>query len=185
MNQLKKIIGILIAIPAIASASSDDNFRVINGTYKVKDTVVTEKLKINGEVVLGQGTVVNEMMIINGILNAEGADFKRRLIVNGNASIKQSKFHENASFNGNLTVSDSEFLGYLYLHVQQSDYFNCRLNYIFAEKNPYTNAKEIIFLKNGSLVNGDVMFESGNGEIHLDANSQIKGKIYGGSKIFS
>ena len=42
---LKKALTMLIAIPVIAEASPDTEFRVINGSYKVNNIVITEKLK--------------------------------------------------------------------------------------------------------------------------------------------
>jgi hypothetical protein len=185
MKQLKQIITTLIAIPAIAEASSDQDFKVINGSYKVSDTVVTEKLKINGEAVLGQGTVVKEMMVINGSLKAQGVKFEAELFANGNADIKQVRLQADAHFNGNLNASDSEFFKKFYALSQQSDYSNCQFKDIVIKKNPYINTKQIIRLMNNSIVNGDVIFESGKGEVYLDANSQIKGEVHGGRKIYS
>ena len=90
-----------------------------------------------------------------------------------------------AHFSGNLTADDCESFNQFIVFAQESDYSNCHFKEIVIKKNPYIDSKQVIRLKNKSIVNGNVTFESGNGEVHLDANSQIKGEVHGGRKIYS
>src|SRR5688572_25649362 len=93
---LKKVLRLLITLPAISDATSGHAFRVINGSYSESNNVITEKLKINGAAVLGEKTVIKETIIVNGSLKANGVTFESELISNGSATLENSWLKENA-----------------------------------------------------------------------------------------
>lgn len=185
IKRLKQAITTLIAIPALAEASTDQDCTIINGSYKVSNMVITEKIKVNGEAILGQGTLVKEVMVINGSLKAQGVTFEAEMFANGKADISQVKLQGNAHFSGKVTASDCQSFEKFILFAQKTDFSNCHFQDLLIKKNPYFNTKQIIRLKNNSVVNGDITFESGNGEVYLDNSSQVKGEVHGGKKVYS
>lgn len=172
----------MLIIPTIADASLNQDFRVINGSYSVSNAVITEKLKINGEAILGENTIVKNTMIVNGKLQATKATFEAEIFFSGNIVIHDSWINNNAQFNGDIIVTNSQFSKNFSLLAQKSTYSACHFNNVIIQKNPYVNTAQIIYLTKGTIITGDLTFEAGNGEIFLDNTSQIKGMVYGARK---
>lgn len=181
---LKKALTVLVTIPAVANASSHHAFRVINGSYKVSNIVITEKLKINGEAILGENTIVKETMIVNGKLESNGVTFEAELFSNGETILTNSWLKNNMRFSGNVTASNCHFLKNLNLLAQKSTFSNCNFSSVTIQKIPYVKPAPTIRLENGSIMSGDLKFDAGNGEAYLDNSSKIKGTVYGGKKIY-
>ena len=184
ISLFKKALTMLVTIPAMADASSHQAFRVINGSYKVSNIVITEKLKINGEAILGENTIVKDTMVVNGKLEAKGVTFEAELFSNGTTTLSKSWLNNNTHLSGTITTNNCHFLKNLSLLAQKSTYTNCNFSNVTVQKIPSVKTAPTIRLENGSIMSGDLTFEAGNGEAYLDSSSQIKGTVHGGKRIY-
>ena len=180
---IKKVLSTLVIVPAVSPSAADENFRVINGFYEVSNTTITENLKINGEAILRKNTKAKKTLVINGKLDASDTIFDSELFSHGTAKISDSRFKNKTHFSGNTTAVDSQFFTTLTLLSQKSVFSNCKFDTITIKKIPYVKQTQSLYLKKGSIVFGDIIFESNNGKVYLDSSSTIKGKIDGGEKI--
>lgn len=178
----KRAIAIITALSTPANPSPSQTAVVINGSFNASHRAISEKLNINGEAKLGVGTQVQDTITINGTLHANGTTFQSELVANGSSTLHQCSAQDAAYFSGTVTVTDSQFLADLKLRTHKSNFSNCKLNTMTVQKIPYIK-KQVIYLQKGSVMKGDVTFESGHGEIVIDDSSQINGTIHGGVKI--
>lgn len=182
ISKLRKAFTMFMTIPPMLTAA-DPSLRIINGSYKISNTVISEKLKINGQAVLGENTVVTQPLIVNGQLIASGVTFEAELFANGASTFTDSTLKDAAHLSGNVTASSSEMLKALVIYSQQAFFQNCKTKDITVRKLPYGKSSQLLDLKSNSTVNGDITFEGGNGKVHSDTTSNVEGVIHGGIKI--
>lgn len=155
---------------------------VINGSYKISNTVISNKIKINGQAILGEDVSVKEKIVINGSLISTKADFNSDLVVNGSASLVDTKVKGHSFFSGNLVAKNSVFSNTINLLVSKSEFEHCQVNTLTIQALP-VNIVQRIKLSNATTVTGNILFQSGMGEIYVDATSVIQGNIEGGTLI--
>jgi hypothetical protein len=113
-----------------------------------------------------------------------GTEIFGNLIINGSLTAQNSVFHQNVTVFGDVDAQDSCFEEELKATAE----FVC-MNNVAAHDvcicaiGPYT--LQVVYLKNQSVIHGDIYFPSGQGRIILDATSHIEGQIYGGCIIQS
>lgn len=103
-----------------------------------------------------------ENMHICGSANLEDIEIAQNATIKGNAKIKGGKMK-------NLNLSSNE------IHLQ-----NVNVHDIIIEENPHNASKpQSLYLKDKTLVAGNINFKSGQGIIFLENNAIIKGEING------
>ncbi|GEM_PF-3680739 len=182
---LKKVLNKLIPTPVMADSNSTEPCEIINGSYQVSQCVIEGKVKINGEAVLGQNTLVKNNIIINGKLEASGVTFEADLFAHGVSVLSHCSMKGNAHFSGNVAASECHFHQDLLMLAHQATFSNCQINSIMVQRLPYVKTAQIISLTKDCVVTGNITFESGSGEVHLDNSAQIKGIVNGGKFIFN
>lgn len=170
--------------PKLSIAGSSNSRKIINGSFQANNQVISEELQINGAATFEQNTIVKNAMTINGQLKASETTFEANLFAHGASHLINSSLKSNAYFSGNLTASDCTILHNITLLTHESTFINCQINHITIQQIPYLKTGEIVFLRNGCVVNGDISFDSNNGQVHLESSSRINGKVHGGKVIY-
>lgn len=127
------------------------------------------------------GTTVQNNLHIDGSLIAENATI-HSLSVMGEANLTRSTIDE-ASVIGSLQAVHSTFTKNLTVQSQKMVFTACQLQGITVLKNAGFKGKQVIELRQGTLVHGPIRFESGKGEVILHPGSQALGPIDGGKTI--
>jgi hypothetical protein len=179
---VKKTINRLISSSVDTSLVDSESWNIVNGSYQVKEKTINEKIKVNGQAILGKNLIIKEMMVVNGQLQASGATFESQLRTNGKSTFTECTLLGSSHFSGNLKAADSHFLSDIILVANESTFLNCQINNVVVRSLPYVKS-QTVYLSAGSVVTGDIIFEAGRGEVHMDKLSQVKGTIKGGKII--
>ncbi len=178
----RAVIAIFPVSSKYVTSSSTQAAMIINGSFEVSHRVIMDKLTINGKAKLGPDTFAEDSITVNGTLEASGTSFQSELVVNGPSKLEQCKINHTSHFSGVVNAIGSQFFKDLKLRTHKSSFSNCKLDTMTVQEIPFVT-KQVIHLKNGSLVAGDVTFESGHGEVVIDESSNVQGMVYGGTKI--
>ena len=134
---------------------------LINGALELNKTTI-QKLKVNGNVIANSGEIGNAL--ING--NIEIADSKSDSIkVNGALSAQKTVF-ENVEVNG-----ISKFTG----STINKD--------LTVKRNPNSTHKLETYLYENTIINGNIIFENGEGIVYKSDKSIIRGKVLNGKIV--
>jgi len=123
------------------------------------------------------GTTVNGLTSIQGCLKAIGAIFKSNVQIQGQFDIESSRIEGPLSVQGLATIIDSNIqdCGITSNKVVMVSTTTKNIT-IFPTRN---SSSEVLVIRNGTVVNGDVTFASGNGIIQNDGTAQINGAVRG------
>lgn len=139
----------------------------------------TSSLTTNGMASI-DNTIISGKTQTSGYLKANNSKFES-LKSNGQAVLSNCTIEKDAAINGQLMAESTIFNNNLNLHSSQSKLSDSRVN-----KNVHvyhSNSKQSMLLLKGSTIDGDVIFDDGNGEIIMDKSSQINGSVIGGKVI--
>ncbi|MBA2651636.1 MAG: hypothetical protein H0U73_05145 [Tatlockia sp.] len=156
---------------------------IINGSYSVINTQINKNLCINGQAILDKDVIVQKNMTVNGRLVSQDVNFESDLTVNGTAFLNGTKIAGNAKFRGNLNAKNSELLNPIEILSDKSAFDNCKTKNLIIKELPSKKIVQHVKLINNTEIAGDIIFNSGNGEVYCDATSRIYGQIIGGTLI--
>lgn len=165
------------------SVPRHDVNEVVNGSYSIKDAVIAKRLLVNGQAILGDGVLVKEKLVINGSLISKQVEFESGLEVSGATSIEGSRIKDKAVFSGTLDAKNACFGSLVELLASKSEFDNCQMDTLKIQALPFISSVQKIWLKNGTTITGDILFESGTGKVYVDASSAINGCLIGGTLI--
>lgn len=133
----------------------------VNGELDIKDTVVADSIKINGDMEASNVTCKN--LIVSGSLESNNIIVKKDAMINGYLKAKNSKFEDiNAT-------------------AEKIMLFNTHVNNIIVQSIKDKKTQQII-LNGNTTINGNIIFESGIGEVLLLSKEvKIFGKVNGGT----
>jgi hypothetical protein len=154
-----------------------DPRNLTNGGAVGQETI--EQLTCSGVLKLNQ-TIINHLTI-SGSLVTTGATLGA-LSVRGEANLRNSTVTEACSIYGYLRAQDTTFEGPLTLGAHKAVFTASHLTSITIQKEEGFKAKQIVELKQGTIVDGPIHFESGKGEVH-SYGSKVLGPITGGKLI--
>ena len=140
--------------------------------------VTLESLEVLGSVKLN-GTTISKRLLVTGHLIASSAHL-HEIEAEGDVKLKDSMLQEQVSVTGSLQASGSEFCQPLILTGQKALFSKCKLSGITVRRDAAFKAKQVIELKDRTIVEGPIAFEGGNGEVLLYAGSKIHGAVTGG-----
>lgn len=96
---------------------------------------------------------------------------------------KDTYFKCNVTVNGDVTATCCEFSGTLTATAEIINLCKCCTKTIYVcPSGPYYDP-QVIYLKHGTVINGDIHFPSCRGKIVMDNTCEIRGQIYGGNVI--
>jgi len=169
---------------AYVPPTSPTKTEVVQETLRGSHTFGTETLQqLTSEGILKlHGTKVIQKLRLDGTLLAESAHIGY-LEVFGEANLTNSTVDQGSTIIGYLRAQGSLFLAPLILGAQKAVFTSSRLVNITVRKEEAFKGKQIIELKQHTIVDGNIVFESGKGEVHLYGGSQIFGSVTGGKII--
>jgi hypothetical protein len=141
-----------------------------------------ENLKSSGVLKLN-GTTIKNLLEIQGCLIAQGAKIGS-MDAGGEVNLTNSVVSQASSISGYLKAQGTTFKGPLTLSLYKAVLTSSKvLGNITVQKQEAFKGKQVIELKQGTVVEGSIVFESGKGEVHLYPGSKVYSSIEGGKLI--
>ncbi len=153
------------------------NAVVQDGNQIYGNETMTE-LEIHGTVLLN-GTKVTKRLLVYGKLEAHDAEIEKMEIY-GEAVLDHCLVQKKSTVHGKLRATDSTFAKELSVAAHRIALNACTLHGLRILKSKGRAALQIVELKEGTVVDGPVIFEGRKGEITMDRESEITGKVIGG-----
>lgn len=141
--------------------------------------ITLESLKSAGLLKLN-GTSVAALQV-KGSLIAKDATIGS-LEIFGEANLSNSTVEKTSSIFGTLQATHAKFLQPLTLQTRKATFTASKLDSIRVQPTE-SKGKQILELRQGTEVNGSIVFESGNGEVHISRNSHLFGSVTGGKVL--
>lgn len=144
----------------------------IENTLKASGSLDARDLRVGPVKVEGscdiKDSVINGSVKISGSLNAEKTEFKGAVTIKGIKTILK-----------NCTTQSIEIL--------KNNSGSCSLGLFgwcsFGSSSSDDEKQPVIELRNGTVVNDSIRFESGDGIVYVYDKSSIKGKVIGGTVV--
>lgn len=159
-----------------ASRAQFENL-VLMSDFNFKKVKVTETLTINGKI-QGEKLDTNKL-VLNGMLEGKKIIIRDGATINGGIDAEQLDIHGYLTINvsGGFKARKSNFEK-IKVSAKKIEFNEVILDSIEFDKN---DKKPELYLTEGSLVKGDIIFKSGDGIVYKSADSKIEGKVKGGS----
>ena len=132
-------------------------------------------VKLNGTTVTGPLNVVGSLITNGATLNA--------LEVSGEANLSNTTVTQSSSIVGSMQAVRSTFLQSISILTQKAVFTSSRLKSVTFRQDSAFKGKQILELKQGTVVDGPIHFESGKGEVILFPGCQVLGPVTGGKVI--
>lgn len=169
-------ISLLVLCAAIAIAATP---KVGSDSY---GEISLESLELLGSIKLN-GTTVSKLLKVTGNLVANSARL-HEIEAEGDVKLNDTLLEAPVLITGSLQASDSDFRQSLIFVGQKARFTKCKLIGITVRRDAAFKARQVIELKNGTIVEGPVVFEGGNGEVLLYHGSKIHGSVTGGKIVY-
>ncbi len=137
-----------------------------------------ESLELLGIIKLNK-TTISRLLKVTGNLTATSAHL-HDIDVEGNVRLTDSTLESKVEITGALQASGSEFRQTLFFTGQKALFSKCKLSGITVRRDAAFKAKQVIELKNQTVVEGPIVFEGGGGEVLVYPGSKIQGSVTGG-----
>lgn len=166
----------MVVFMAMISVAQADVCRQTPGSINCGQGMVNE-VEGNGMVHL-HGTHVTGSTSVNGIVHAQNVQFAS-LQVNGSATLLQTVVREETDIKSKLNASATRF-------ESTVDVFSPSVRLVGSElkQNLYMHhsgsKEQRVELDNQSRVDGDIIFDDGNGKVILRGKSKVAGQVIGG-----
>jgi cytoskeletal protein CcmA (bactofilin family) len=195
-----------VPVPEVKNARYDNYYN--NGPLKVNNLQINSDMFLNGEI--RANALKTKLLRVNGSLKAKDLtansmtingffDGKNvasdELYVNGSFEGKVINVNRQFSLSGSMVgenvnvKGDTNLSGEADFKISNFQNVSLRSDRLKLEK---TNANNVTFrgtlskatpkliLEDHSVINGDVVFENGKGEVTMDSSSVIRGQVRGG-----
>jgi hypothetical protein len=97
----------------------------------------------------------------------------------GEANLTDTEIEKGGTVLGSMQAVRSTFNQHLTLLTQKAVFTSCKIHSLSIQKDQAFKGKQILELKQGTIVSGPIVFEGGKGEIILYPGSQILGSVTG------
>lgn len=128
------------------------------------------------------GSTIKKNLQVTGSLIATFANIQA-LDVSGEVNLRSSTIAEKSSISGYLRAQSTHFKAPITINGRKAVFTNSQLSSITVKEEHGFKAKQIIELKQNSIVDGSIQFDSGKGEVHVYPGSRINGSVTGGKII--
>lgn len=144
----------------------------INGSGSLRGKSYS-RLTINGS-----GTLTNidvtEKLIVNGSMSASESNFQA-LAANGSINLYKTTVNGLSEINGRLNAESCIF-NRIIVNSKRTTLSDSQTKTIHVRR-----PQEPVIELNNTKVDGDIIFDGGDGKVFLNGNSEITGKIVGGT----
>jgi len=125
-------------------------------------------------------TDFTDFLHVNGSLQGSRCQIFE-LQVNGEASLHECVIHGPMMIKGALIADHSVFQGPIILTANTVTFDRCAItDSIEVRSVGSEEGKQVIKMTNGAVVQGNITFNSKNGEVHLSKDSRVCGGVVGG-----
>lgn len=128
------------------------------------------------------GTSITNSVQVTGSLIAQNAHIGT-LAVSGEANLTGAVIKNGGSVMGSLQATRSTFEQPITLLMQKAVFTASRLEGITVQRDSAFKGKQVIELKQGSVINGPIHFESGKGEVVVYPGCKVLGQVTGGQIV--
>ncbi|MBI3508938.1 MAG: hypothetical protein HY069_04830 [Chlamydiia bacterium] len=149
-----------------------------SGTY---GAVRIESIDAIGIVKLN-GTHVMQAVQLQGSLIANDAQIDSFHVV-GDANVSHCTVKKPSDVTGYIQAQKTLFQGDMLLTLQRAVFTHSTLQGVTIRPNPGFKSKQVLELRQHTVVQGPIVFESGNGEVHLFSGSKVLGGVTGGKVL--
>lgn len=132
-------------------------------------------VKLNGTSVLNNLHLTGSLVAQNAVIGS--------LDIMGEANLTETTVKNGGSIMGSLQAVRSIFLENIKILSQKAVFTSCRLEGITVQQDRSFKGKQIVELKQGTIINGPVHFESGKGEVIVFPGCQVLGVVTGGKIV--
>lgn len=153
----------------------------VNGSLKGKN-LQCKNLTVNGSSRVTDLKATN--LENNGSFSGQNLQIQNDMTVHGSIEAKNINIFGNAKVYGGVMLTDGD-IKYIQITAQNATFIHSNIGSIFFKKSKSGlehDQPQVLELKSGSVVSGDVVFES-EGIIHLFENSIIQGKVVGAKVV--
>jgi hypothetical protein len=157
------------------------SLQAVEGQPSQYGAVTIESLDAVGLIRMN-GTTVSQGLKVTGSLIAQNAMLQTLNIV-GEANLTGTKIKQESFVLGSLQATRSQFEQTLTVHSQKALFTACKLQGITVKQDSGFKGRQIIELKQGTVVQGPIHFESGKGEVVVFSGCQVLGAITGGKLV--
>ncbi|HEY4254776.1 MAG TPA: hypothetical protein VGM34_00330 [Chlamydiales bacterium] len=157
-----------------------DPIQFLSGSHSL-GAHVFEKVVSTGLLKL-RSTTITQSLRVEGSLIAQSARLGT-LDVTGEASLSDSIIASPCTITGTIRTQNTTFQSLLTLGAQKAFFASSHLHSITIRKDLSYKGKQLIELKQKTIVDGPITFESGRGEVHLYPGSQVLGPVTGGKVV--
>jgi hypothetical protein len=176
--KFRTLIFSLIALSFMASLFADGTRTEGGGQYG-KETL--ESLGGNGLIKLN-GTTVTKEIHLNGSLISQNGQIGS-LDVLGEVNLTETTVQHGGAITGSIQTVRSTIKEPITILSHKSVFTASKLKGITVKHDGATKGKQTIELRQGTLVDGPIHFESGKGEVLIFTGSQVLGPVTGGKVI--
>jgi hypothetical protein len=183
LKVLSFLIVTLLTLPACinwgtkvsGTAKAEAGAMSFSGKAELRDTSY-EKLSISGAGILNN-VKVTKSLSARGSLRAKESTIET-LKSSGSTKLEKTTIHGLCKISGSFTAASSKFaeISASATRITLSD----SQTKTITIKKPSSPVEQIVDLYN-TKVDGDIIFEGGNGKVLLRGNSKITGKVIGGT----
>jgi hypothetical protein len=128
------------------------------------------------------GSTVKSLLEVQGCLIAQSAKLGAIEVV-GEVNLTDTTVSQASTITGYLRAQHSTFKAPLILSLYKAVFTASKLGAITIQRQEAFKGKQVIELKQGTTVEGPIIFESGKGEVHLYPGSKVYSSIEGGKLI--
>jgi len=176
---VKVLLLISLSFSLLANEPSRENVLSTGGSAGQE---VFENLTSSGVLKLN-GTTIKNLLEVQGCLIAQGAKIGA-INAMGEVNLTGSSISQPSSISGYLRAQGTTFKGPLTLSLYKAVFTSSKiLGNIVVQRQEAFKGKQVIELKQGSVVEGTIVFESGKGEVHLYPGCKVYSSIEGGKLI--
>jgi len=146
--------------------------------YRKIDGAQLDQVYFSGYLKLNKCKVIGATSV-NGSLTLKESNINS-LSLKGNLSIIESNVSGEVNVNGKLSAIKSVFEQAIILNSNRLKFTETKSRSITI-KSDKMGLPQSIFLSHNSIVCGDIIFEGGNGMVHIEPGSDVQGEIHGGN----
>lgn len=149
----------------------------VNGFVNVQDAKIVT-VASNGSF-KGENVQVKDKIVINGSLDVNNITVLGNIEVKGKSTIKRGTLNQ-VQIAGKLATFENSTINHITIKKANNSW---DINLGFFSFTWHGTSEQVIELKAGTIVSGDIVFESGEGEVRLFDTSEVKGTVKGGKIV--
>lgn len=176
--KFRTLIFLLLTLSFLAPLFAQETEVMGSGSY---GTESLDSLEGNGLVKL-DGTSIANLLRVMGSLIAKDAQIGT-LDVMGEANLRNTTVKNGATIMGSCQASSCTFEQMIHIHMQKVLFTACKTKGISVHKDGGFKGRQIVELKQGTVIDGPIHFDSGKGEVVIFPGCKVTGPVTGGKIV--